>query len=162
MDDWLEGISRNLASNLASLRAKRGLSQSALAKLARVPRSTVAHLETGGGNPSLANLARLSAALHVGLEELLGRPRPRCQLTKAAEVRTVRRSQGVATVFKLLPEARTALGMDHTVSFQLLPEQSTAAIITHHPAAKYYAVSGQGLGDRSQETGVRTPEPQST
>jgi len=35
--------------------------------------------------------------------------------------------------------------MDHTVSFQLLPEQSTAAIVSHHPAAKYYAVSGQGL-----------------
>jgi 5-methyltetrahydrofolate--homocysteine methyltransferase len=50
-----------------------------------------------------------------------------------------------AVVFKLLPEARTALGMDHTVSFQLLPEQSTAAIVAHHPAAKYYAVSGQGL-----------------
>jgi 5-methyltetrahydrofolate--homocysteine methyltransferase len=50
-----------------------------------------------------------------------------------------------AVVFQLLPEARTALGMDHTVSFQLLPEQSTAAIVSHHPAAKYYAVSGQGL-----------------
>jgi len=51
-----------------------------------------------------------------------------------------------AVVFQLLPEARTALGMDHTVSFQLLPEQSTAAIVTHHPAARYYAVAGQGLG----------------
>ena len=50
-----------------------------------------------------------------------------------------------AVVFRLLPEARTALGMDHTVSFQLLPEQSTAAIVSHHPAAKYYAVSGHGL-----------------
>ncbi|HYD53154.1 MAG TPA: dihydropteroate synthase, partial [Gemmatimonadaceae bacterium] len=51
-----------------------------------------------------------------------------------------------AVVFQLLPEARTALGMDHTVSYQLLPEQSTAAIVAHHPQAKYYAVSGQGLG----------------
>ncbi|HEX2724094.1 MAG TPA: vitamin B12 dependent-methionine synthase activation domain-containing protein, partial [Gemmatimonadaceae bacterium] len=47
-----------------------------------------------------------------------------------------------ATVFKLLP-AREALGMDLTESFQLLPEQSTAAIIIHHPEAKYYAVRGQ-------------------
>nr|MBA3890344.1 methionine synthase [Gemmatimonadaceae bacterium] len=49
-----------------------------------------------------------------------------------------------ATVFRLLPESRTALGMDHTVSFQLLPEQSTAAIIIHHPDAKYYAVRTGG------------------
>ena len=46
-----------------------------------------------------------------------------------------------ATVFKLLP-AQEALGMDLTESFQLLPEQSTAAIIIHHPEAKYYAVRG--------------------
>jgi 5-methyltetrahydrofolate--homocysteine methyltransferase len=48
-----------------------------------------------------------------------------------------------ATVFKLLP-AREALGMDLTESFQLLPEQSTAALIIHHPEAKYYAVRGSG------------------
>jgi len=45
-------------------------------------------------------------------------------------------------VFKLLP-AKEALGMDYTESFQLLPEQSTAAIIIHHPEAKYFAVRGQ-------------------
>ncbi len=46
-----------------------------------------------------------------------------------------------ATVFKLLP-ATEALGMDLTESFQLLPEQSTAAIIIHHPEAKYFVVRG--------------------
>jgi 5-methyltetrahydrofolate--homocysteine methyltransferase len=46
-----------------------------------------------------------------------------------------------ATVFKLLP-AREALGMDMTEAFQLMPEQSTAAIIIHHPEAKYFAVRG--------------------
>jgi len=44
-------------------------------------------------------------------------------------------------VFKLLP-ARDALGMELTVSHQLVPEQSTLAIVTHHPQAKYYAVRG--------------------
>ena len=46
-----------------------------------------------------------------------------------------------ATVFRLLP-AQEALGMDLTEAFQLLPEQSTAAIIIHHPEAKYFAVRG--------------------
>jgi 5-methyltetrahydrofolate--homocysteine methyltransferase len=48
-------------------------------------------------------------------------------------------------VFKLLP-AREALGMELTVSQQLVPEQSTVAIITHHPQAKYYAVRGTADG----------------
>jgi 5-methyltetrahydrofolate--homocysteine methyltransferase len=46
-----------------------------------------------------------------------------------------------AVVFRLLP-ATEALGMGLTESFQLLPEQSTAAVIMHHPEARYYAVRG--------------------
>ncbi len=112
MDHWLETVSENLASNIISLRAKRGLSQLALSKLARVPRSTVAHLESGSGNPSLSNLARVSAALQIGLEELLARPRPSCQLLKAKDVRSIKRSQGAATVFKLLPDPIPGMEMD--------------------------------------------------
>ncbi|MEO6878060.1 MAG: methionine synthase [Gemmatimonadaceae bacterium] len=47
-----------------------------------------------------------------------------------------------AQVFQLLPAERE-LGMQMTSSFQLMPEQSTAAIIVHHPQAKYYAVRGE-------------------
>ena len=50
-----------------------------------------------------------------------------------------------ATVFKLLP-AKEALGMELTEAFQLMPEQSTAAVIIHHPEAKYYAVRGTTSG----------------
>jgi 5-methyltetrahydrofolate--homocysteine methyltransferase len=50
-------------------------------------------------------------------------------------------------VFKLLPVERD-LGMELTSAFQLIPEQSTAAIIVHHPDAKYYAVRGTA-GDAS-------------
>ena len=44
-------------------------------------------------------------------------------------------------VFDLLP-AEKELGMSLTEAFQLVPEQSTAAIIVHHPQAKYYSVGG--------------------
>jgi 5-methyltetrahydrofolate--homocysteine methyltransferase len=44
-----------------------------------------------------------------------------------------------AKVFQLLP-AEKELGMQLTESYQLIPEQSTAAIILHHPEAKYYSV----------------------
>jgi len=48
-----------------------------------------------------------------------------------------------AQVFKILPVERE-LGMTLTSAYQLIPEQSTAAIIVHHPQAKYYAVRGEG------------------
>jgi 5-methyltetrahydrofolate--homocysteine methyltransferase len=44
-----------------------------------------------------------------------------------------------ALLFKLLP-AEEALGMELTSAYQLIPEQSTAAVIVHHPQSKYYAV----------------------
>jgi 5-methyltetrahydrofolate--homocysteine methyltransferase len=49
--------------------------------------------------------------------------------------------EGHAQLFKLLP-ATEALGIELTSAFQLTPEQSTAAIVVHHPQAKYYAVRG--------------------
>ena len=47
-----------------------------------------------------------------------------------------------AQLFKILPAAEE-LGMQLTSAFQLVPEQSTAAILVHHPQAKYYAVRGE-------------------
>ncbi len=44
-----------------------------------------------------------------------------------------------AKVFQLLP-VESALGMSLTSAYQLVPEQSTAAIIVHHPKAKYYNI----------------------
>jgi 5-methyltetrahydrofolate--homocysteine methyltransferase len=54
-------------------------------------------------------------------------------------------------VFKLLPAAQE-LGMQLTSAHQLVPEQSTAAIIIHHPQAKYYAVRAVvGASERADE-----------
>lgn len=49
-----------------------------------------------------------------------------------------------ATLFQLLPAA-AALGMQLTSAYQIIPEQSTAALVVHHPAAKYYAVRGDAV-----------------
>ncbi|KAF0109090.1 MAG: 5-methyltetrahydrofolate--homocysteine methyltransferase [Anaerolineaceae bacterium] len=42
-------------------------------------------------------------------------------------------------VFDLLPVEKE-LGMSLSSAYQLIPEQSTAAIIVHHPQAKYYSI----------------------
>ncbi|MBO9541774.1 methionine synthase [bacterium] len=49
-------------------------------------------------------------------------------------------------LFGLMPIAET-IGMTLTESFQLVPEQSTVAVVLHHPEAKYYAVRPQA-GER--------------
>ena len=54
-------------------------------------------------------------------------------------------------VLRLLPQLESALGVSLTESWQWVPEQSTAALFTHHPDAKYYSVgdldrAGQILG----------------
>jgi 5-methyltetrahydrofolate--homocysteine methyltransferase len=57
-----------------------------------------------------------------------------------------------ATLFKLLPA--DAIGMTLTSAFQLVPEQSTAAIVVHHPEARYYAVRGEGRAEPARGNGT--------
>src|SRR6266849_3031570 len=47
-----------------------------------------------------------------------------------------------AKVFRLLP-ASSSIGVDLTEAYQMVPEQSTAAIVVHHPQASYFAVREQ-------------------
>jgi 5-methyltetrahydrofolate--homocysteine methyltransferase len=44
-----------------------------------------------------------------------------------------------AKVFGVLP-VRETIGVDLTTSYQLVPEQSTAAVVVHHPRAVYFSV----------------------
>ena len=45
-----------------------------------------------------------------------------------------------AVLFRIVPAER--IGVTLTEGFQLVPEQSTAAIVLHHPQARYFAVYG--------------------
>ncbi|MBC7790641.1 MAG: homocysteine S-methyltransferase family protein [Anaerolineae bacterium] len=60
--------------------------------------------------------------------------------------------EGHKDLFRILPAH--AIGMELTTAFQLVPEQSTAAIVIHHPEAKYYAVRSEnaGSGERARVT----------
>ena len=93
----------HLARNLASLRHTRSLTQDALAKSASVPRSTIANLESGAGNPSLVVLVKVANALAVPIDELLASPRARVRHWPAAEVAARSKGRGVQ-VRALVPE----------------------------------------------------------
>lgn len=118
MDNDYDALARNLAHNLVELRQKRNLTQEGLAKLVNLPRSTIANLESGEGNPSLINLAKLSGALSISIEQLLVPQRAICQLIEADTVQVQERAQGAIKVYKLLPDQIPNMVIDR---FELRP-----------------------------------------
>jgi transcriptional regulator with XRE-family HTH domain len=85
-------VSAHLARNLVSLRGARGLSQVDLGKKAEVPRSTIANLESGDGNPSLAVLVKVARALDAPIDELLAAPREKVRKYGPGEMPELRRA----------------------------------------------------------------------
>ena len=85
----------HLARNLAGLRHARSLTQEALARAAKVPRSTIASLESGTGNPSLVVLVKVAQALGVPIDELLASPRALVRRWAASEVQARSKGRGV-------------------------------------------------------------------
>jgi transcriptional regulator with XRE-family HTH domain len=101
--DDAERAGAHLARNLASLRHARRLTQDALATAAGLPRSTIANLESGDANPSLAVLVKVAGALQVPIDELLASPRAKVRHWKAEDVGAHARGRGV-TERALVPE----------------------------------------------------------
>lgn len=111
-DFEFESLSRNLADRIHDRRTKKGLTQSALAKLSHVPRSTIANLESGTGNPSLINLAKISGALNTSIEMLLTPPKALCKLIPADQIKSISRAQGEVIINKLLPDPIAGMEID--------------------------------------------------
>lgn len=110
--DERDNVPLYLSKNISELRSKKNLSQQQLAQMAGIPRSTLTHIESGDGNPSLVNLLRVSAALGVGIEELLSRPRSQTSLTPADKVPIQMRSGGLIRIHKLLPDKFRGIAID--------------------------------------------------
>jgi transcriptional regulator with XRE-family HTH domain len=140
MSNALEHLSDFLAKNLLSLRVKRGFTQGQLARIAGIPRSTLTHLESGEGNPSLQTLAKVSAALQVGIEEILSRPRAECKHIKSSEVPRVKRSGGTVTLLKLLPDPIPGMEIDRME----LDEGARVGGVPHVANSKEYFVCIKG------------------
>ncbi len=101
--DEPEHIAAHLARNLTALRHVRTLTQGALAKSSGLPRSTIANLESGVGNPSLTVLLKVANALGVPIDELLASPRAKVRKWSEADISSQSRGNGV-TLRPLIPE----------------------------------------------------------
>lgn len=60
-----------LGKNLRKIREDSNLTQEALSHKAEIPRSQVARIERGEGNPTISTLKRIADILGVGVAHLL-------------------------------------------------------------------------------------------
>ena len=77
--------------------------------------------------------------LHAHVRRELGIRETRANVTRGAILR-FRSWKTIRRFSNLLPAVSTELGMRLSAAYQLIPEQSTAAIIVHHKDARYYSV----------------------
>jgi transcriptional regulator with XRE-family HTH domain len=98
--DWKRVFSRNLMS----LRKHRGYSLQYLSRLSGVPASTLSHLESGIGNPTLTTWVMLSQALRCTPEDLLVVPAIEQTSVSAHEMPVFREQLGSGRLIRLLPD----------------------------------------------------------
>ena len=134
--------SGHLSRNMFNLRQARNLSQGALASLSGLPRSTVSHIESGSGNPSLRSLIKVANALHLSIEELLARPRTEVHLVRSADLPSTAKSKGAARITQLLPDPIPGMSIERVE----IEAEGRLVGAPHVPNSKeYITVVGGGL-----------------
>jgi len=138
--DTMSEIGKNLGCSLEYLRNARGLTQDQLAGISGIPRTTLSHIESGEGNPSLKTLSKLALALGIPYEELLMAPKPSCVLVRNHELKKHTRSQGKVNKVELLPRPIPGL------QFERLEFQAHALLIgtPHSKGTREYFTCTKG------------------
>jgi transcriptional regulator with XRE-family HTH domain len=131
-------LGERIARNVKQLREARGLNQGQMAKIARMPRATWTHLESGAANPTVSVLHKVAGALQVSIEELLGQPRAECELFPRGTL--PQRTQGQALVRRLLPHAIPGMEMDRIE----LPAGGRMVGVPHTPGTREYLTCESG------------------
>ncbi len=134
----VDGLAERLGRNLKQLREARGLTQTQVAKLARLPRATWANLESGAANPTLAVLYAVAEAFQVTLEELIATPKAACQFYPRESLLTKKR--GEVTVKKLLPDPIPGVEIDRFA----LPPRAHMIGVPHTPGTREYLTCETG------------------
>ncbi|MEV1006877.1 XRE family transcriptional regulator [Streptomyces sp. NPDC049881] len=78
-------LNATIAASIRRERARAGLTLTELARRARLAKSTLSQLESGGGNPSVETLWALALALDVPFSHLVDPPAPPVRLVRAGE-----------------------------------------------------------------------------
>lgn len=137
-DSFLQ-LSGNLAENLRYLRNRRDLTQAQVSKLSGLPRSTLATIESGEGNPTLQVLSKLSASFGVSIEELISTPRAQCQYYPNGSLPILGKGKGVE-VRKLLPDPLPGVEIERLSLKAGFKKKG----VPHRPGTKEYLICELG------------------
>jgi transcriptional regulator with XRE-family HTH domain len=133
-----DSLPARLGQNVRQLREARGLTQEQVARLAKLPRATWSHVESGAGNPTLAVLDKVASALQVPIEELTAAPRASGRLHPRESLRV--RRQGDGSIRQLLPDPIPGVLIDHME----LPPGGRIPGVPHMPGTREYFTCESG------------------
>ena len=140
-DTLIEQLSTNLAQNIKYLRERRGLTQSQLSKLCGIPRSTLANIETGSGNPTLAVLSKVAVAMTISIEELLSTPRAHGRVYQRGSLPIHKKGRNAKfVVSKLLPDPIPGMEIDRMA----MDAGSHLKGVPHRPGTREYCYCETG------------------
>lgn len=131
-------LASNLARNLRHLRELRRYTQARLSELSGVPRPTIAALESGGANPTLAVLCQVAAGLQVSIDELIGPPRDMGRRYRASELAT-REVRGVE-FREVVPDPLPGI----TLERMAFPPRSRVTGVPHVAGSREYLICERG------------------
>ena len=146
----LDKTSTYLAENVREYRRSRQISQAQLAKMAGIPRPTLAHLESGSANPTLSVLMRLASTLQVLIEELVAPPRATARHFEAEDL--PQRQRGSVSIRKLMPDPVRGLDIERME----FPAGAHLSGIPHARGTRKYVTCETGSLDLSTNADVYT------
>jgi transcriptional regulator with XRE-family HTH domain len=121
-----------LPRNLRRLRRERGMTLEALSSRSTVSRAMISKIERGAAVPTATTLGKLSAALEVGLSQLLGDARTREPTLLPRAAQAVYRDP--------------ATGLERRSLSPLFPDRSVDFVLNTLPGGGHVVFPGHSLG----------------
>lgn len=105
-------LSKKLSINLIEARKARSLTQEALSKLSKTPRTTIASIERMESSPSIKTLNKLANALQVRIDELLSDRKSPVEEINYQSIKHRSFKDGGIKVFNLIPDKLDAIELE--------------------------------------------------
>lgn len=99
----MDYLSHNISVNLKRIRRAKGLSLEAVAEQTGVSKSMLAHIETGGANPSIGILGKIASGLRIEFNDLIGPPPLDARLIHVRETAPTKDIPGQYRVWTCFP-----------------------------------------------------------
>ena len=99
----MEHLTQLISENLKRLRAEKGLSLDAVAKLSGVSKSMLGQIERGEVNPSVSTMWRIANGLKVSFTVLMTRPQNETQVVPKADMEPLLEDAGKVRNYTVFP-----------------------------------------------------------